>query len=89
MPKRKGYVKHAGWFKGKKAKTIFDKSCYDDCYADFGDGLIVYDKDVMKLMKKHLRLRDRFNLMKIVMGTFYAFDILNGSMEEPEGKYYW
>lgn len=85
--KRESYKQRFTMFEG--AQTVFDKDFINESYADFGNGKIVHDSDVLKLMKKHLRLRDRFNLAKIVLGTFYAFDILNGSAEEPEGKWYW
>lgn len=65
----------------------FGKNKYYDGYADFGD-LIVYDEDVAKYVKKHLRFIDRFDIRKIVEATFYAFSILSKSCEEPEGKWH-
>ena len=52
-------------------------------WADFGDGLIVTDEDVYQYVKKHSRLIDRLNHRKMVEMTFWAFDILSKSVEEP------
>lgn len=84
---RKGHTKE--WLRNAHGKVLFRSKDIGEGFADFGDGLIVQDKDVYKFMKKHLRLRDRFNLRKIVMGTMYSFDILCGAIKEPKGKWYW
>lgn len=51
-------------------------------YADFGT-FKVYDKDVAKYVKKHLRFVDRFNIHKITESVLLSFSILSGSCEPP------
>lgn len=70
----------------KSALRGFRKTKYWNCYSDFGNGKIVYDKDVANFVKKHLRIRDRFDLRKFVEATLLAADILGGATEEPKDK---
>ena len=75
-------------FNSLKQDYIFDKD-WNSGWADFGNGLIVYDKDVVKLAMKHLRLRDYINPHKVYVAMMYAFDILSKSTEAPKGNYRW
>ena len=45
-------------------------------FAEFEDGTRLYDEDVIQFVKKHLRLRDTFNIPKIVVATLEAFVML-------------
>lgn len=46
-----------------------------DNWADFGN-YKVYDHDVANVVRKHLRLIDRFNLDKVVEATNWAFSCM-------------
>lgn len=59
---------------------------YWDGWCDFGDGRIVYDKDIAEYAKKHLKLRDRLDIRKVTEAVMYSFSILSGSVEPPKGK---
>lgn len=71
--------------------TTLEKKCkrttglWLDGYAEFDEPIgKVYHKDVAKYVKEHTRFIDRINPYKMVVATFMAFDILNGSIEvEP------
>lgn len=62
------------------------KTKYSDGYATFADGKRVYDKDVALLVKKHLKLVDRFNIRKIAEAALLGFSILSGSVETPKKR---
>ena len=54
----------------------------DGC-AIFEDGTVITDEAVYRYVKKHSTLLDRLNSRKMVEMTFWAFDILCGSIEPP------
>ncbi len=54
-------------------------------YCEFAEPIgRIYDVDVVRYAKKHLRLIDRFDVHKMYVALMWSFDILNGSLEEPE-----
>ena len=57
-------------------------------WSDFtkSGGPVVYDNDVVKMVKEHSRLFDRLNPGRMVDMTFMCFDILNGSVEKPKNE---
>lgn len=55
-------------------------------YAIFPGNLIVRDEDVYRMIRKHSRFIDRLSNRKMVEMTFWAFDILNQSVEKPARK---
>ena len=65
---------------------FMEKKCSDG-YADFGNGEILYDKDVADFVKKHLRVVDRFNVRKVCEATLQAFAMLQSHEEIPKGNW--
>lgn len=59
---------------------------YTDGCAKFADRT-VYDRDVGLFVKQHLRLVDRFNVVKIVESALISFSMLSGSLDIPTGKW--
>lgn len=57
-----------------------------DVWSDFSKsgGPKVYNNEVTEMVKKHSTIWDRLNPGKMVDMTFMSFDILNGSVDEPE-----
>lgn len=68
-------------FSGFKKKAF----PYHGGNADFGGGRVVYDKDIAKMLKKHMPKRYYLDTECLVACVFMAFDILNGSGEKPKG----
>lgn len=52
-------------------------------YARFENGRTVTDEDVYRYVGRHSRVIDRINPRKLVEMTFWAFDILSGSVTPP------
>jgi len=58
----------------------------EENYALFEGIGKIYDEDVYQHVKRHSRLIDRINPRKMVLMTFYSFDFLNHSLDEPKNK---
>lgn len=79
----KDYLDHER--KGHMRKWLTpNKKRYYNGYADFGD-FRVYDKDVAKYAKAHLKFFDRFDMRKVTEAVLYSFSVLSKSVEPPEG----
>lgn len=57
-----------------------------DGYAEFSDGLRVYDRDVGKYARKHMRFIDWLDPEKVGTAMMFSFSILSKSVEEPKDK---
>lgn len=66
-------------------KTLFGEKKGVDGYADFGD-FLVYDKDVGKYARKHMRFIDWLDPEKVGTAMMYSFSILSKSVDEPNIK---
>ena len=66
-----------------------DNRWYETTYAEFSDGLRVYDRQVAEYTKQHLRFIDRFNLKKVVAAANWSFSILSKSCEAPSKDDNW
>jgi len=69
-----------------KKSDVYGCQKYSDGYADYPGKGKIYDKDVAKLVSKHLRFFDRFNVRKVVEAGIYAQLMLMGVVEEPKKK---
>ncbi len=73
-----------GWKIVRNLVEKFENKRYWGGYAEWDDGKRVYDADVAKYVKKHLKFIDRFDIRKVSEATLYAFSILSGSVEPPK-----
>lgn len=48
---------------------------------------IITDTQVIKHVIKHLRLRDSFNVDRVIRAAFVSLDILGGHFTPPKGKW--
>ena len=63
------------------------KKYLEDCIIQYGDREYTYE-DMYKLIRAHSTLLDRLNPRKMLLMTFYAFDIKSGIMNAPKKKHW-
>ena len=68
---------------GRKILNELPNKRYWNGSAKFKDGRIIYDKDVYEFALKHMRLRDRINVRKIVEATLASFAMMEGITGKP------